>query len=1121
MSEPAETPPVFERPALSATDWPDWNDWRINPPLPVQGRERFALTLNEFSGEQAWNPFERAAQFDALAEHYSASLGQALLQDAKPILPALCMRLKETDSLQVLRNVAAWAGFRYVLGAKHRQARYHTWDVAGCASLNEENPTPFAGRRLYLISAVLASALASGQQSQMELARTLCRHFIGKQKLTGHWAPIFDVIATEGAGPATWSSGGRFPYLFEARGYLTDSARVRLKLFWLHHQCPINVVRLINATAHMPSISWQIKSREIRRFLDARRALGKPVAPLRQRHIEWLRERELRLVVRRPELFDALCHNSDATCNDVTCNDTSASAPQHPPTPQSRDIMRQHAATLLELLPVAQGYLRRLRRAINIRHWPIASECIADLQRLNPPRRWIYLELRFAGCDPKGRRAEVPDMDEGRYSERKWAPMPKAHHDWLASQVSARVLQNMEIGIPPWLDVAEATRQFIAKTLASDKVTPLEMQLLFNAMTDEQWRIIDQARRTDLLTDSGPLWHAYDLDRALLLSARSDKGRAIVLHRAGHERYITPLIRNMAIAQAQGRYEPAATGMLKAILHYRSDNGKASAQPWYLPFIGLPEWRAIERHFDEVQPVLTDALTHVQAKGRIFDPRGYFKRLVEWNTVIGQVFPANLFDTWCELARLPAEKAFERLPAEQARALLADIDQCPSLLGKLHELRHGDLTSDILAARAWRTHDEDALWRLLTSRDWKYRPHKDSKSPRVPAHLLPSFLASVTPSVSTALPASATLPAPAALQLHIAFLRQDPHGLKHLLKAGTPQDIEHALWCAAEKLAGTHPRDAAFLQMLALLGADTAAQLAALLHTAKPDRTQFGHALDDLYRDKEIPKRNGKIRILRIPDALLKHVQKRIAQRVLKHLGAHANATGFVDGLSIADNALPHVHQPVVASCDIKNCFPGVPARAVWRALERDLAGFNGHTVSPIAIRWLAQLCCAHGGLPIGAPTSPALLNRVLFDVDAALAGKAASMQCRYTRYADDLCFSGPDDCIKLIGHAARLLRRFSLELDPDKTNVFRRGRRQMVTGLCVNDGINIPRARRRLLRAALHRAKAIEAAQSRGIATDALPTPTLNGKELNAHMLQGHVAWQAFIRRKRDASGQ
>ena len=88
------------------------------------------------------------------------------------------------------------------------------------------------------------------------------------------------------------------------------------------------------------------------------------------------------------------------------------------------------------------------------------------------------------------------------------------------------------------------------------------------------------------------------------------------------------------------------------------------------------------------------------------------------------------------------------------------------------------------------------------------------------------------------------------------------------------------------------------------------------------------------------------------------------------------------------------------------------------------------------------------------------------------LQAQATRVGARYTRYADDLTFSGGAQAVGLLKLTQRLLERIGLELDPKKTNIFRRGRRQMVTGLMVNEQVSVPRAVRRRLRAAVHQAE-------------------------------------------------
>ena len=93
----------------------------------------------------------------------------------------------------------------------------------------------------------------------------------------------------------------------------------------------------------------------------------------------------------------------------------------------------------------------------------------------------------------------------------------------------------------------------------------------------------------------------------------------------------------------------------------------------------------------------------------------------------------------------------------------------------------------------------------------------------------------------------------------------------------------------------------------------------------------------------------------------------------------------------------------------------------------------------------------------------------MLHITDDILSAHAVRRGCKYSRYADDLSFSGNHGAIEMIGVATSTLQRIGLELDPNKTNIFRRGRRQVCTGLVVNVQVSVPRTVRRRLRAAIH----------------------------------------------------
>jgi retron-type reverse transcriptase len=314
--------------------------------------------------------------------------------------------------------------------------------------------------------------------------------------------------------------------------------------------------------------------------------------------------------------------------------------------------------------------------------------------------------------------------------------------------------------------------------------------------------------------------------------------------------------------------------------------------------------------------------------------------------------------------------------------------------------------------------------------------------------------------------------------------------------------FSQALTDARALLEPAAPREAATLELIAALGVKVAPHVMRALTMARRGAPP-GQKLDRAYQRHLLPKKSGGSRVISAPEAALKRVQRAVLERLLQPLGQHEAAHGFVPGHSIVGNAQVHVGQSVVVNADVRACFPSVKWPLVLAALRRDLgvaaSSDEGPGLSPVAISLLCDLCTAEGGLPIGAPTSPALLNRVLLKTDEILTAAATARGVRYTRYADDLSFSGGDAAVQMLGIARRTLGQIGLELDPRKTNIFRRGRRQVVTGLVVNDQVAVPRRIRRRLRAAVHQVEQGKAAH-------------WHGQQQGLDALQGRLAFVRMV---------
>jgi hypothetical protein len=224
------------------------------------------------------------------------------------------------------------------------------------------------------------------------------------------------------------------------------------------------------------------------------------------------------------------------------------------------------------------------------------------------------------------------------------------------------------------------------------------------------------------------------------------------------------------------------------------------------------------------------------------------------------------------------------------------------------------------------------------------------------------------------------------------------------------------------------------------------------------------------YRETAIPKRSGGTRKILAPEPPLKAMQRRILRRVLGRLRTHTAVHGFERGRSIVSNARCHKGQAIVLRMDVKNFFEATGAKRVSAYFQ--FIGWDAQ-----AAQELTRLCTYGSGLPQGAPTSPRLSNLVNYHLDKRLEGLARKHRATYTRYADDLTFSFAADeplhARAIIRATKAILAKLGYQLHQrKKLSIRRRHARQIVTGLVVNDRINLPRETRRWLRAAEHRIK-------------------------------------------------
>jgi RNA-directed DNA polymerase len=282
----------------------------------------------------------------------------------------------------------------------------------------------------------------------------------------------------------------------------------------------------------------------------------------------------------------------------------------------------------------------------------------------------------------------------------------------------------------------------------------------------------------------------------------------------------------------------------------------------------------------------------------------------------------------------------------------------------------------------------------------------------------------------------------------------------------------------------------------------------------------------DHYRRFTIPKKTGGVREISAPMPRLKRAQYWIMKNILEPLPGHDASHGFRTQRSILTNAHPHAGQRVVINIDLKDFFPTItyarvkgffvslgypekvaaPLALICTDAERDKLQIDGNI-------W--NIARGERRLPQGAPTSPAIANQIANRLDKRMAGAAKAVGFVYTRYADDMTFSGNAapgsvQVDRLLWQLRQIAEDEGFTFNDKKTRVMGSGTRQDVTGLVVNKQPAVARHERRRFRAWLH------AAEAAGLKGAEVPAWT-NAKGAHSDAL-GFASYLAMVNAKHGA---
>ena len=236
-----------------------------------------------------------------------------------------------------------------------------------------------------------------------------------------------------------------------------------------------------------------------------------------------------------------------------------------------------------------------------------------------------------------------------------------------------------------------------------------------------------------------------------------------------------------------------------------------------------------------------------------------------------------------------------------------------------------------------------------------------------------------------------------------------------------------------------------------------------------------------LYKRFTIPKKNGKKRVIFNPRPVLKHLQQRLNETVLKKITTLECVGAYVVGKSCRDSALRHAGHKVRIAMDLKDFFPS-HTRSRVRRYFKEVIGYS-HQVAGL----IADLCTAPEKVdgpkpyikhivPQGSPASPTLFNLIAQEaLDKPVLKALEGTGWVYTRYSDDLSISHPDiksreEVNAIITLMRQCIEKAGYRTNKDKTKIQRHYRRQAMLGMVINsDHPNIPADIYKRYRAILH----------------------------------------------------
>lgn len=230
------------------------------------------------------------------------------------------------------------------------------------------------------------------------------------------------------------------------------------------------------------------------------------------------------------------------------------------------------------------------------------------------------------------------------------------------------------------------------------------------------------------------------------------------------------------------------------------------------------------------------------------------------------------------------------------------------------------------------------------------------------------------------------------------------------------------------------------------------------------------------YKIYQVPKRGRGMRKIAHPSRQLKALQRWVAKVVIDKFPVHHAATAYQKGSGIRENAERHRTTKFTNRYDFANFFPSFKQAQIEDFIRIETKKL-GMQLTSDDLRFVGNIVCRYGRLTIGAPSSPAITNAMMFDFDQKLFAFCQSKELIYTRYADDLFISAnePEKLRNLetkIAAAKREVQHLTLRLNRNKTAYLSKKYARRITGVVITPDhkLSIGRERKREIKSLVHR---------------------------------------------------